>query len=78
MDTLGWVYYKKEFYDSAVTEFEACVEKEPKNPIFNYHLGLAYNKKGDSVKAEKALKKALELQKDFSGANEAKKVLGQL
>jgi len=78
MDTLGWVYYKKEIYDSAITEFEACVEKEPKNPIFNYHLGLAYNKKGDYAKAEAALKKALELQNNFEGSEDAKKVLEQL
>ncbi|MBU2628509.1 MAG: tetratricopeptide repeat protein, partial [Proteobacteria bacterium] len=78
MDTLGWVYYKKEIYDSAATEFEACIEKEPENPVFQYHLGLAYNKLGKYNKAETALKKALELQKDFTGSEEAKKVLDQL
>ncbi len=78
MDTLGWVYYKKTLYDSAVTEFEACIEKEPENPIFHYHLGLALNKLGEYIKAETALNKALELQKDFTGSDEAKKVLNQL
>ena len=78
MDTLGWVYYKKELYDNAVAEFQACVDQEPENPIFNYHLGLAFNKKGEYVKAEKALKKALALQNDFNGADDAQKVLDQL
>ena len=78
MDTLGWVYYKKKLYDNAVTEFETCVDKKPENPIFYYHLGLTYNKLGEYVKAETALKKALELQKDFKGSSEAKKVLSQL
>ena len=78
MDTLGWVYYKKELYDSAAGEFESCVEKDPENPIFRYHLGLAYNKLGKYGKAEENLKKALELQKDFKGAGEAQKVLDQL
>ncbi|MFH2059542.1 MAG: tetratricopeptide repeat protein [Pseudomonadota bacterium] len=78
MDTLGWVYYKKELYDNAVAEFQACVDQEPENPIFNYHLGLALNKKGEYVKAKKALKKALALQKDFNGADDAQKVLDQL
>jgi uncharacterized protein HemY len=36
------------------------------------------NRLGEYVKAETALKKALELQKDFNGAEEAKKVLTQL
>ena len=78
MDTLGWVYYKKELYDSALLEFKACTEKEPENPIFHYHLGLAYNKKWDYANAEKALKKALEIQNDFSGADEARKILEQM
>ena len=78
MDTLGWVYYKKELYDNALMEFQACIEKEPENPIFHYHLGLAYNKKGEYSKAEDALKKALALQNDFTGSDDARKVLGQL
>jgi len=78
MDTLGWVYYKKELYESAVREFQGCVEKIPGNPIFQYHMGLAYYKIGEYVKAETALKKALELKPDFQGADAAKKVLNQL
>ena len=78
MDTLGWVYYRKKFYDKAIDEFESCVKKEPLNPVFFYHLGLAYNKAGKYAKAEKALKKALSLQKDFKGFEEARKVLNQL
>jgi tetratricopeptide (TPR) repeat protein len=78
MDTLGWIYYKKELYDSAIQEFTNCVEKEPKNPIFNFHLGLAYNKKWDYMNAKKHLKKALELNKDFKGADEARKILEQI
>lgn len=78
MDTLGWVYYKKELYDNARIQFEACVEQEPDNPIFHYHLGLALNKKGEYARAEKALEKALKLQTDFDGADDARKVLRQL
>ncbi len=78
MDTLGWVYYKKQLYDSALLEFKNCLEKEPNNPVFHYHLGLAYNKKWDYANAEKALKKALALQDDFTGADEAKNILEQL
>ncbi|MFH2091750.1 MAG: tetratricopeptide repeat protein [Pseudomonadota bacterium] len=77
-DTLGWVYYKKELYDNAIAEFEASIDQEPDNPIFHYHLGLALNKKGEYVKAETALKKALALNKAFKGAEDAQKVLDQL
>ncbi len=78
MDTLGWVYYKKQLYDNAIDEFQGCIDQKPENPIFHYHLGLALNKKGEYIKAENALKKALALQKDFQGAKEAREVLDQL
>ncbi len=78
MDTLGWVYYKKGLYPSAVQEFTACIEKEPANPIFHYHLGLAYNKLWKYDQAKTSLAKALELQPDFNGSDEAKKILAQL
>jgi len=78
MDTLGWVYFKKELYPSAVEEFKTCIEKEPKNPIFHYHLGLAYNKLWKYDQAKAALTKALDLQKDFKGSEEARKILAQL
>ncbi|HKK67097.1 MAG TPA: tetratricopeptide repeat protein, partial [Bacteroidales bacterium] len=74
-DTLGWVYYKKELYDSAIGEFESCVEQEPHNPIFHYHLGLAYNKKWKHKQAEIEFKKALEIQSDFKGADDARQKL---
>ncbi|MCG8565113.1 MAG: tetratricopeptide repeat protein [Desulfobacterales bacterium] len=75
MDTLGWVYYQKALYDSAIQEFEACIRKSPKNPIFHYHLGLAFNKLGRMEKSRAALKRALELNPDFPGAQEARTLL---
>ena len=78
MDTLGWVYYKKELFDSAAAEFESCVALSPRNPVFHYHLGLAYHRLGKTDKARDALNKALDLSVEFSGADHARSVLGQL
>jgi tetratricopeptide (TPR) repeat protein len=78
IDTLGWVYYKKELYDNAVTEFSDAVEKQPNNSIMRYHLGLAYYKKGENDKARQELEKALSLNQTFDGADEAKRILGEL
>ena len=64
MDTLGWVYYKKGLFDSAAAEVESCIDLEPRNPIFHYHLGLAYHQLGKATKAKAALEKALELIKE--------------
>jgi tetratricopeptide (TPR) repeat protein len=78
MDTLGWVYYKKGLYDSAIGEFTDCLEKMPDNPTVIYHLGMAYYKKGDLENARAELERALKLDKNFTGANEAKRVLAEL
>ena len=75
MDTLGWVYYKKQLYDSAAAEFAGCIEKDPNNPIFHYHLGLAYNQLGKANPAKESLLKALDLQPDFKGSEDARKLL---
>ena len=40
-DTLGWVYYQKQLPDLAIRAFEQSVAKDPDNPIYHYHLGLA-------------------------------------
>ena len=47
-DTLGWIYYKKGLARLAVPPFERSVKLEPRNPVFHYHLGLAYLKSGVS------------------------------
>jgi tetratricopeptide (TPR) repeat protein len=78
MDTLGWVYYKKGLYDSAIAEFIDCLEKMPDNPTVIYHLGMAFYKKGDFKNARAELEKALALNENFSGAEEARRVLAEL
>ena len=78
MDTLGWVYFKKGLYDSAVSEFTDSLEKMPENAIVNYHLGMAFYRKGDRDSAKLQLEKALSLSQNFDGAEEAKKVLSGL
>jgi tetratricopeptide (TPR) repeat protein len=78
MDTLGWVYYKKGLYDSAISEFSDSLAKIPENAAVIYHLGMAYYKKGDLNKARVELEKALRLDDSFSGAHDARKVLAAL
>ncbi len=77
-DTLGWIYYKKGLATLAIAPFQKSIELDPKNPIFHFHLGLAYLKNGDSPKARIALRDALALAPNFAGAAEAKQVLASL
>ena len=77
-DTLGWIYYRKNMQSFAVRHLELSVKNDPNNPNSHYHLGMAYLASGDSVKAKKALQRALSLKPDFDGAEEARKALVQI
>jgi tetratricopeptide (TPR) repeat protein len=78
MDTLGWVYYKKGLYDSAIVELSDALEKLPDNPDVNYHLGMAYYKKGEVENARATLRKALEEKPNYEKADEVKALLTEL
>jgi len=78
MDTLGWVYYKKGVYASAINEFLDSIKKNEKNAVIYYHLGLAYYKNNEKTKAAEQMEKALSISKDFDGADDARKTLSEL
>ncbi len=40
---LGYIYYGKNLYDSALSYFKPAVQKRP-TPVRKYHLALAYSK----------------------------------
>jgi cellulose synthase operon protein C len=79
-DTLGWAYYHKGVYQSAISQFQEALrlnEKAgaPDDGTFHYHLGLAYQKANQVALARQQLEKAVRL----SPANaDAKKALSSL
>jgi len=77
-DTLGWVYYKSGEVDKAIALLESVVKQVPKAPIFHYHLGMAYHKKGDNAAAKTHLAKAVEDKNDFPGKDEAQATLKKI
>ena len=77
-DTLGWVYYKKNIFSRAIVYLKEANEKITDNPIVRYHLGMAYYKDGKKEEAKQELKKALELDPKFPGAEEAKATLKEM
>jgi Flp pilus assembly protein TadD len=77
-DTLGWIYYRKDLVPLAITSLQRSVDRDPKNPLAQYHLGLAYYKAGDKVRAKNALQAALRLNPDFEGSSEAHRIVTSL
>ena len=77
-DTLGFVYLKKNLAALAVPPLRLSVEKDPKNPVYHYRLGVAYSKTGDKDGARKELQEALKLNSTFPGADDAKQILASL
>jgi tetratricopeptide (TPR) repeat protein len=76
-DTLGWIQLHKGFIGEAIASFSRAVERNPNNPVYHYHLGLAYLKNGDKQRARSELQRALEISRDFNGADDARKHLAQ-
>jgi uncharacterized protein HemY len=54
------------------------VAKNPSDPTFQYHLGMAYYYSGDKASAKEALKASLKLKPDAPQAGEEKHILEAL
>jgi tetratricopeptide (TPR) repeat protein len=77
-DTLGWVCYKKQLTTNAIESLQRAVQLDSRNPLFRYHLGLAYVQEGTDPKARVVLEQALKLNPNFDGADDARKTLATL
>ena len=73
-DTLALVYIKKQLGPLAIPLLRLAIEKRASEPVFHYHLGLAYAQTGDKGAARRALEHALQLKADFEGAEDARTV----
>ncbi len=76
-DTLGWAFYKKNVYGSAITLFKEAVTKQPQNPLFNYHLGLAYAKSGQRSLARQQLDRVVKIKPNFPDLDELREALAE-
>jgi len=75
---LGWIFYKKDMPVQAIAALQRSVEIDSTNPLYHYHLGLAYSKEGDSVRAKQSLSRALMLKPDFEGSPLARKLIAAI
>ena len=63
-DTLGWIYYRKGIYQSAVDYLKEAVAKES-TPQRQFHLAMSYLKAGDRELGQKTLQTALAKDPDL-------------
>ncbi len=89
VDTLGWVYYKKNLNSAAVEQLrqavslnEADARKSNGSPsaTYHFHLGMALKVQGDKGEARRQLETAIRLsdKSPFADVEEAKKALASL
>jgi tetratricopeptide (TPR) repeat protein len=89
VDTLGWVYYKKNLYAAAAEQLKKAVDLDEAaartannspSATYYYHLGMALKGKGDKEGSRRALETALRLaeKRPFPDQDEARKSLSTL
>ena len=59
MDTLGWIYLKKNLSDDAIRTFKELLATDPNRASYHYHYGMALLQKGDKPSAKKELETAI-------------------
>jgi tetratricopeptide (TPR) repeat protein len=74
-DVLGWADYKLGASEAAIAQLKESVDKEPNNPIYQYHLGMAYLASGRSELARDSLRRALASDPSFPEAATARAAL---
>ena len=77
-DTLGWILFKRGDYQWALGLLQESAEKLPDNAEVQYHLGMVQYKLDNANDAKEILAKALELDKNFAGADEARQTLEKI
>ena len=77
-NTIGWIYYKKNSYQTALQYLREAAEKQPQKALYQYHLGMAYLKNDRKQEARKTLERVLQLDPKFSAAEAVRRTLSEL
>lgn len=77
-DALGWVYLHLGTPARAVRELEEAVRANPRHAGYQYHVGVAYARMGQTAKARAALSEALALESAFVDRGNAEAALKAL
>ncbi len=77
-DTLGWIYIKKNMTEESIRLFTDLVQKEPNNPVFRYHYGLALLQKGDKSSAKREFDLAMKNNPSKDDADKIRDLLARI
>jgi len=75
IDTLGFVLLKKGLAPAAIPEFQAALNKSPRNATIQLHLAQAFAAAGKADEARAAAQKALAIDPAFPEASEARAIV---
>jgi tetratricopeptide (TPR) repeat protein len=73
-DTLGWILYRKGLYSLAVPELERAVAHGA-NPVWKYHLAMAYAKSGDLDRGRATFERAFQASPNVPEAKMAQEIV---
>jgi len=78
LDTLGWVHVQRGEIKEAIEKLKKASEDLLRDPLIQYHLGVAYYKNNNLKEAEKLLQAAILSSKDFKGVEHAREILKKI
>jgi tetratricopeptide (TPR) repeat protein len=77
-DTLAWAYVHKRAYTSAIELLQEALKASPNTAIYEYHLGMAYQRAGQKSKAKTHLERALRIDPKLAEAKAIRKQLASM
>jgi len=78
LDVLGWVHVQRGEVKKGIEELKQASSLLPRDPNILYHLGVGYYKDGNPAEAKRILEAALNISKNFKGADQATEILKKL
>lgn len=77
-DTLGWIYYRMGRHGDALAVYSRLERSGEADPLAWYRMGLVYIELGKDESAGAAIERALDMNDEFPGSEEAKKTLKRI
>ncbi|QOY90296.1 tetratricopeptide repeat protein [Paludibaculum fermentans] len=77
-DTMAWIYIKKQLNDNAITILKDLTSRQPKNPTYHHHMGVALFQKGNKAAAKQSLQTALSLKPAKDEENKIRELLAKV